>query len=95
MPPVKRMGQAGGLIIREAMRDDEDTRVGMSRMIKVDGQFDKVIAIARHKEPVFGGSIAQLGLISVPVPMDLVDTHDIEAQTTTNLRHGGIDILVQ
>jgi len=95
MPSVKRMGQASGLIIRKAMWDDEHTRVGMSRMIKVDGQFDEIIAIARDKEPVFGSRIAQLGFVRVPAPLDLVDTHDIEPQTTTDLRHGGVDILVQ
>jgi hypothetical protein len=95
MPSVKRMGQASGLIIRKAMRDDEHTGVGMSRMIKVDGQFDEIIAIARDKEPVFGSRIAQLGFVSVAAPLDLVDTHDIEPQTTTELRHGGVDILVQ
>jgi hypothetical protein len=95
MPSVKCMGQASGLIIRKAMRDDEHTRVGMSSMIKVDGQFDEIIAIARDKEPVFGSRIVQLGFVSVPAPLDLVDTHDIKPQTTTNLRHGGVDILVQ
>jgi len=56
MPSVKRMGQASGLIIRKAMRDDEHTRVGMSSMIKVDGQFDEIIAIARDKEPVLAAA---------------------------------------
>jgi hypothetical protein len=95
MPSVKCMGQASGLIIRKAMRDDEYTRMGLCRPIKVDGQLDEIIAIARDKEPVFGSRIAQLGFVRVPAPLDLVDTHDIEPQTTTDLRHSRVDILVQ
>jgi hypothetical protein len=64
-------------------------------MIKVDSQFNEIIAIACDKEPVFGSGITQLGFVRVPAPLDLVDTHDIEPQTTTDLGHGGVDILVQ
>ena len=89
------MGKASRLIIRQAMRDNEYPRVGMPRMKKVDGQFDEVIPIARHKETVFGRSIAQLGFVIASAPLYLVNTHDIEAQTTTDLRHRRVDILVQ
>jgi hypothetical protein len=89
------MGQAGRLIIRQAMRDNEHPSVGMPRMKKVDGQFDEVIPIARHQESVFGRSIAQLGFVIEAVSLYLVHTHDIEAQTPTDLRHSWVDILVQ
>ena len=48
IPSVKSMGKAGRLIIRQAMRDDEHTSVGMPRVKQVDGQFDEVIPIARE-----------------------------------------------
>ncbi|MEE8264456.1 MAG: hypothetical protein V3R40_04285 [Gammaproteobacteria bacterium] len=62
---------------------------------KVDGQFDEVIPIARHKDTVFGRSISQLGVVIESLPMDLVDTNDIKVQTATNFRYGRVDILVQ
>jgi hypothetical protein len=89
------MGQAGRLIIRQAMRDNEHSSVGMPRVKKVNGQFDEVIPIARHKETVFNRSIAQLGLVIESISLYLVHTHDIEAQTPTDLRHRRVDILVQ
>jgi hypothetical protein len=63
MPPVKSMSKAGGLIIREAVRYDEHPSVGMPRVKKVDGQFDEVIPIARHKDTMFHRSILQLGFV--------------------------------
>ena len=81
------MGQAGRLIIRQAMRDNEYASVGLPRMKKVDGQSDEVIPIACHKETVFDCSIAQLGFVIESVPLYLVHTHDIEAQTSPDLRH--------
>jgi hypothetical protein len=95
LPSVQRMGQASGLSIRQARRDDEHTRVGLAHLIKVDGQFDEIIAIVRDEEPVFGSGIAQLGFVGVPAPLDLVNAHNLEPQTTTDLRHGGVDLLVQ
>ena len=95
MPPMKRMSQAGRLMIREAVRDDEHTSVGMPRVKKVDGQFDEVIPIARHKDTMFHRRIAQLRFVIKTVALDLVDTDDIEAQTAPDLRHSGVDILVQ
>jgi hypothetical protein len=95
MPPMKSMSKAGRLIIREAVRYDEHTSVGMPRVKKVDGQFDEVIPIARHKDTMFRRSIAQLGFVIKTVALDLVDTDDIEAQTAPDLCHSGVDILVQ
>jgi hypothetical protein len=94
IPPVQSMGKAGRLIIRQAMRCTEYPSVGMSRVKKVDGQFAEVIPIARHKDTVLGRSIAQLGFVIESIALYLVDTHDIEAQTTPDLRHRGVDILV-
>jgi hypothetical protein len=95
MPPVKSMSKAGRLMIREAVRYDEHTRVGMPRVKKVDGQFDEVIPIARYQETMFHRSIAQLGFVIETVALSLVDTDDLEAQTAPDLRHSGVDILVQ
>jgi energy-converting hydrogenase Eha subunit F len=95
MPPVKSMSKAGRLIIREAVRYDEYTSVGMPSVKKVGGQFDEVIPIARHKDTVFRCSILQLGFIIETVSLYLMDTEDIEAQTAPNRRHSGVDILVQ
>ena len=89
------MGKMGRSIIREAMRYDEHTCVSIPGVKKVDGQFDEVIPIARHKDTVFGRSISQLGVVIESLPMDLVDTNDIKVQTATNFRYGGVDILVQ
>ena len=83
------------MMIREAVRDDEHTSVGMPRVKKVDGQFDEVIPIARHKETMFHRRIAQLRFVIKTVALELVDTDDIEPQTAPDLRHSGVDILVQ
>jgi hypothetical protein len=95
VPPVKSMGKEGRLIIRETVRYDEDPSVGMRRVKKVDGQFDEVIPIARHKDTVFHCSVLQLGFVIETVPLYLMDTDDIEAQTAPDLCHSGVDILVQ
>jgi hypothetical protein len=95
MPPVKSMSKAGRLIIRQAVRYNEHTSVGMLRVKKVCGQFDEVIPIARHKDTVFRRSISQLGFVIETVSLYLMDTDDIEAQTAPDLRHSGVDILVQ
>ena len=95
MPPVKGMSKAGRLIIRQAMRYDEHTSVGMPRVKKVGGQFDEVIPIARHKKTVFRRSILQLGFVIETVSLYLMNADDIKAQTTPDLRHSGVDILVQ
>jgi hypothetical protein len=84
---VKSVSKAGRLMIWQAMRDNEHPSVDMPRMKKVDGQFDEVIPIARHKKSVFGRSIAQVGFIIEAMPLDLVHTHDIEVQAPTDLRH--------
>jgi hypothetical protein len=89
------MGKAGRLIIRQAMRYNEYPSVGMPCVKKVNGQFDEVIPIACHKDTVCGRSIVQLGFVIESISLYLVDTHDIEAQTPTDLRHRGVDILVQ
>ena len=69
--------------------------MGMPRVKKVDGQFDEVIPIARHKDTMFRRSMLQLGLVIKTVALYLMDTDDTEAQTAPDLRHSGVDILVQ
>ena len=95
MPPVKSMSKAGRLIIREAVRYNEHTSMGMPRVKKVGGQFDEVIPIACHKNTVFRRGILQLGFVIETVSLYLMNADDIEAQTAPDLRHGGVDILVQ
>jgi hypothetical protein len=93
---MKSMSKAGRLIVRQAVRYDEHTSVGMPRVKKVGGQFAEVIPIARHKDTVFCRSIIlQLGFVIETVSLYLMDTDDIEAQTAPDLRHSGVDILVQ
>ena len=94
MPPVKSMRKAGRLIIREAVRYNEHPSVGTPRVKKVDGQFDEVISIARHKDTMFRRSILQLGFVIEPVALYLMDTDDIEAQPAPDLRHSRVNILV-
>ena len=95
LPPMKSISQAGGLMIRKAVWYGEHTSMGMPRMKIVDGQFDEVIPIARHKDTMFRRSIAQLRCVIKTVALYLMNTDDIEAQTAPDLCHSGVDILVQ
>ena len=85
MPPVKSMSKAGGLIIREAVRYDEHPSVGMPRVKKVDGQFDEVIPIARHKDTMFHRSILQLGFVIETVARKFRKTGPLTATTFSPL----------
>jgi hypothetical protein len=89
------MSKAGRLIIREAVRYDEHTSVGIPRVKKVSGQFDEVIPIARHRDTVCRRRISQLGFVIETVALSLMVTDDLEAQTAPDLRHRGVDIFVQ
>lgn len=95
MPSPEGVGDALGISVRQAVGDDQDTFVLTAGAKRLDRQEDEVIPVAGDEDsPLLGGK-GQLFPIRVTPASDLVDARDIESEATGDLRHGGVQILIQ
>src|SRR5262249_34097524 len=82
-------------MVRQGVGHDYQPVVELLCLVQGFRQADEVVPVACHKDPAFADRKPELLVVFEAATVDLVDRGHVEAEATADLRHRGVEVLVE